>query len=64
MEMILALVVAIPFLLFCFALGKGVEEGVLRHYQDDEIIITTYIVEDEDEEEEEIDDEEDDDKVK
>lgn len=35
MEMILALIVFVPIVLFCFALGAGVEQGVRKLYEDD-----------------------------
>lgn len=53
MEIILALLIGIPFLLFFVALGKGVEEGVLRHYEDRDIVVINYYIEDDEEEEEE-----------
>ena len=51
MEMIIALIVLFPFVLFFWALFKGVEEGVLRHYQDDVIINEIHIEEDDEEDE-------------
>lgn len=47
--MILALILLLPFIIFFWGLFKGVEEGVLRHYQDDVIINEIRVEDDEDE---------------